>query len=292
MLRSMTGFGRSTQNVGGYDILVEIRAVNHRYFEFSSRITRAYAYLEDKVKSYVSSQVSRGKIEVSVFITQVEATDTVVQINSALGMQYVNALREFSAQAGITDDVSASSISRFGDIFIVRKEVEDEDAVWENVKPVLEQAVENFCNMRVLEGKKLANDISSRLEYIENRVAEVEKLSPASVEKYRERLTAKLNEVLGNQNIDEYRILTEAAIFSEKIAVDEETVRLRSHIDHFRGFINQSEPIGRKLDFVIQEMNRETNTIGSKCQEIEISKIVVDIKSEIEKIREQIQNIE
>ena len=292
MAVSMTGFGRSTQSIGGYDILVEIKSVNHRYFEFSSRITRAYAYLEDKVKNYVATQVSRGKIEVSVFITQVDATDSVVQINSALAMQYVNALREFSSQSGIIDDVSASSISRFGDIFIVRKTVEEEDAVWENVKPVLAQAVENFCNMRTLEGEKLAQDISSRLEYIENRVSEVEKLSPASVEKYRERLTSKLKEVLENQNIDEYRILTEAAIFSEKIAVDEETVRLRSHIDHFREFINQSEPIGRKLDFLIQEMNRETNTIGSKCQEIEISKIVVDIKSEIEKIREQIQNIE
>ena len=292
MLRSMTGFGRSTQSIGGYDILVEIRSVNHRYFEFSSRITRAYAYLEDKVKKYVAARVSRGKVEVSVFITQAEATDTVVQINAPLAMQYVNALREFSAQAGITDDVSASSISRFSDIFVVQKTVEDEDAVWENVKGVLEEAVDTFCNMRTQEGEKLAQDILSRLEYIETKVSEVEKLSPQSVEKYRERLTAKIKEVLENQNIDEYRILTEAAIFSEKVAVDEETVRLRSHIDHFRKFINQSEPIGKKLDFYIQEMNRETNTIGSKCQEIEISQIVVDIKAEIEKIREQIQNIE
>lgn len=292
MLKSMTGYGRGQQVIGGRDILVEIRSVNHRYFEFSARVPRVYGYLEEKMKSFVQSRVSRGKIDVNVTVFTVEGQDAVVELNKSMAQGYLEALRGVSESFHLSDDLSLSAVARFPDIFSVRKAAEDEEVIWDAVRVVAEEALNRFVAMREKEGEKMRLDISERAGLIEKQVSEVEQLSPATTIAYRERLTAKLKEVLENNNIEESRILTEAAVFSEKIAVDEETVRLRSHLQQLRSFLDAKEPIGRKLDFLVQEVNREINTIGSKAQDLAITKIVVELKSEVEKIREQIQNIE
>ena len=292
MTRSMTGFGRAQQTVDGRDITVEIKSVNHRYFEFSARVPRAYGYLEDKLKSYLQSSISRGKVEVGVTMVTVEGTGADVEINQALAQGYIDALRQLGQATGLKDDLTLTSISRFSDIFAVHKTSEDEDVVWEAVRQVVDQAVAKFVAMRQTEGARLKADVEGRLDTIEAYVGQVEQLAPQTVENYRKRLYDKIAEVLADSRVDEQRILTEAAIFAERIAVDEETVRLRSHLAQFRGILQQSEPVGRKLDFLVQEINRETNTIGSKAQDLQVAKIVVEIKAEIEKIREQIQNLE
>ena len=292
MIKSMTGFGRGHEVLNGRDITVEIRAVNHRYYEFSSRLPRAYTFAEEKLKSLLQGQISRGKVEVSVQVQNVTAVSEKITANREVIADYVMALREIQEELALTDDLSLSAIMRLPDAFTVVKAETDEEQLWEDLKTVAEQALANFIRMRETEGERMKADISSRLTTIENNVRIVEERSPIIVENYRKRLYDKMCEVLEGKNIDENRILLEAGIFSEKTAVDEETVRLRSHIAQFREMLESTEPIGRKLDFLVQEMNRETNTIGSKVQDIEVTKIVVDQKSEIEKIREQIQNIE
>lgn len=292
MIKSMTGYGRGQATVDGTDILVEIKSVNNRYYDFSARLPRMYGYLEEKLKTFMNGSISRGKIEVSVSIYNSGSKSEEISINLDVANGYINALREANQSLGLTDDITLSHVSRFPEVFIVKKIIEDEESVWNNIKPVAEEAVAKFVAMREIEGEKMKEDLSSRLDFILSKVEEVEKLSPATTENYRNRLYQKLKDILSDNNIDEQRILTEAAIFSEKVAVDEETVRLRSHISQFRELLETNEPVGRKLDFLVQEMNRESNTIGSKAQDIAITKIVVDVKSEIEKIREQIQNIE
>ncbi|MDD3193284.1 MAG: YicC family protein [Oscillospiraceae bacterium] len=292
MIRSMTGYGRAEALVDGRNILVEIRSVNHRYFEFSSRVPRAYGFLESRLKAYLQGKLSRGKVDVNVSIQTMEGSNANVQINQELAASYVEALRTLKEPLGLTDDLSLSTISRFSDIFTVSRESEDEETVWADVLQVADEAAGRFVQMREAEGAKMKEDVEGRLDFILQAVEQIEERSPKTVEEYRARLYNKMSEVLGNTQIDEQRILTEAAIYAEKIAVAEETVRLRSHIDQFRAIMKQGGPAGRKLDFLIQEFNRETNTIGSKAQDIEIARIVVDVKSEIEKIREQIQNIE
>lgn len=292
MLKSMTGYGRSQKIIDGRDISVEIKSVNHRFFEFAARVPRAYGYLEEKLKSFVNAYATRGKIEVNVSIFTVEGKDAEVEINKELARGYVNALRSVKDELELADTLSLSSISRFSDIFTVRKTVEDEEVIWNEVKEVAEEALEKFVLMREVEGEKLYNDVRSRLDTIKSCVGKVEELAPKTVADYKERLYAKIKEVLETKNIDDNRVLTEVALFSEKIAVDEETVRLRSHINQFCSLICEKEPVGRKLDFLVQELNREVNTIGSKCQDVAVTGIVVEMKSEIEKIREQIQNIE
>lgn len=292
MIRSMTGYGRAEVLVNGRNILVEIRSVNHRYFEFSCRSPRAYGFLESRLKTYLQGKLSRGKVDVNVSIQTVEGSSASVQVNRELAASYVQALRALEEPLGLRDDLSLSVISRFSDIFTVNKETEDEDTVWADVLQVADEATGRFVQMRETEGAKMKEDVESRLDFILQAVEQVEARSPKTVEEYRARLYNKMSEVLGNTQIDEQRILTEAALYAEKIAVSEETVRLRSHVGQFRAILAQGGPVGRKLDFLIQECNRETNTIGSKAQDIEIARIVVDIKSEIEKIREQIQNIE
>ena len=292
MIKSMTGYGRGQATVDGTDILVEIKSVNNRYYDFSARLPRMYGYLEEKLKTFMNGSISRGKIEVSVSIYNSGSKSEEISINLDVANGYINALREANESLGLTDDITLSHVSRFPEVFIVKKIIEDEESVWNNIKPVAEEAVAKFVAMREIEGEKMKEDLSSRLDFILSKVEEVEKLSPATTENYRNRLYQKLKDILSDNNIDEQRILTEAAIFSEKVAVDEETVRLRSHISQFRELLETNEPVGRKLDFLVQEMNRESNTIGSKAQDIAITKIVVDVKSEIEKIREQIQNIE
>ena len=292
MIRSMTGYGRAEVLVNGRNILVEIRSVNHRYFEFSCRSPRAYGFLESRLKTYLQGKLSRGKVDVNVSIQTVEGSSASVQVNRELAASYVQALRALEEPLGLRDDLSLSVISRFSDIFTVNKETEDEDAIWADVLQVADEATGRFVQMRETEGAKMKEDVESRLDFILQAVEQVEARSPKTVEEYRARLYNKMSEVLGNTQIDEQRILTEAALYAEKIAVSEETVRLRSHIRQYRDILALSEPVGRKLDFLTQELNRETNTIGSKCNELDITRVVVEMKGEIEKIREQIQNLE
>ena len=292
MIRSMTGYGRSQQTLDGREILVEIKSVNHRYFEFSARVPRAYGYLEEKLKSFLQGKVSRGKIEMSVTIYNIEGKDALIEVNSSIAKGYVDALQKANESLELKDDITLSNLIRLPDIFNVIKNTEDEEVLWNDVKIAAEEALNNFVSMRETEGLKMREDVEQRLDYIEKLVGKVEERSPMVTEAYRERLYNKLAEILNDKKIDEQRILTEVAIFSEKTAVDEETVRLKSHINQFRNLLEINEPVGRKLDFLIQEFNRESNTIGSKAQDVEITKIVVELKSEIEKIREQIQNIE
>ncbi|MCM1023643.1 MAG: YicC family protein [Prevotella sp.] len=292
MIKSMTGYGRFQQTIDGREIMVEIKSVNHRYFEFSARVPRAYGYLEEKLKTFIQGRVSRGKVDVGVTVFNVEGKDAQIEVNQSIAEGYVAALRKANESLKLKDDLSLSNLIRLPDIFNVIKTADDETVIWNSVKIVAEEALNNFISMRETEGLKMMDDIKSRLGYIGELVDMVEERSPAVTEAYRQKLFAKLSEILADKKIDEQRILTEAAVFSEKTAVDEETVRLKSHINQFGTLLEIEEPVGRKLDFLIQEFNRESNTIGSKAQDVEITKIVVELKSEIEKIREQIQNIE
>jgi len=292
MLRSMTGFGRERAAFEEREILVEIRSVNHRFYEFTARTPRAYGYLDEKLKSLLGGKITRGKVEVSVYIYNKEGVNADITVNKEIAHGYLDALRAAAPELEVEDDLKLSDIMRLSDLFTVVKTQENEEQVWEQVKQTAERALEKFVEMREVEGVKMHDDIASRLGFIEQMVKSVEERSPKVNDLYREKLYAKLTELLKDRNIDDSRVLTEAAIFSEKTAVDEETVRLHSHIAQFRTLINSSEPVGRKLDFLVQEMNREVNTTGSKCSDLEITKTVVDLKSEIEKIREQIQNVE
>ncbi len=292
MIKSMTGFGRSYGEENGYNISVELKSVNHRFFEFYSRVPRQYAFLEEKLKSFVNSKVARGKIECTLTIENLSDNSVEVQINKPLAKAYANSLKELSAELGLKEDFGSSLISRFPEVLNVTKQEIDEDLVWQSVKTIAENAIDKFISMRETEGEKLKTDLLLKCDHILECVSFVENRSPQTVSEYQERLYQKMKEVLETTSIDEQRILMEAAIYSDKVAVDEETVRLRSHIDQFKTFLNSEEAIGRKMDFLVQEMNRETNTIGSKCSDVEISRKVVDIKADIEKIREQIQNIE
>jgi len=288
----MTGYGRAQQLIEGRDISVEVRSVNHRFFEFSARLPRSMGYLEEKLKSLVYSHVSRGKIDLSLTVLSLEEPNAQVLLNRPLARGYLDALRSLGNELGIEDDVKLSSLARFHDIFVLRKSELDEDALTLAVKTVAGAALQNYMDMRAAEGEKLRQDISGRLENILSLVEQVEARYPAIVDQYRERLFQKITEILENKQIDEQRILTETAIFAEKTSAAEETVRLRSHISQLRDILFGDKPMGRKLDFLVQEMNREANTIGSKAHDVAVAKIVVEIKSEIEKIREQIQNIE
>lgn len=292
MIKSMTGFGRGHEVLNGRDITVEIRAVNHRYYEFSCRIPRSMGFAEEKLKSLLSGRINRGKVEVSVLVYNTGANDEKITVNKEVIREYIEALRSVKDEFSLNDDLSLSNVLRIPDAFTVIKEDVDEEQLWADVKQVAEQALAKFVAMREAEGERMKADFLARLSTIENWVGIIEERSPMIVEDYRKRLFDKMSEVLEGKGIEESRILLEAGIFSEKTAVDEETVRLRSHIAQFRTMLESAEPVGRKLDFLVQEMNRETNTIGSKVQDIEVTRIVVDQKSEIEKIREQVQNIE
>ncbi len=292
MIKSMTGFGRCSLALENMDILVEIRSVNHRYLEMSVRTPHAYSYLEDRLKKQVQQRASRGKVDISMSI-QLHGTDGLaVDVNEDLAESYVNAMRNANEKLQLEDDVTLSTILRFSDVFTVRKVQLDEEAVWAAVAPAVEEAADKFLAMRITEGGKLKDDLIIRLASLENMLCRVEENAPETSKRYYDKLYAKVAELLADHDIDESRIVTEAAVFADRVAVDEETVRLRSHIEQFRNLLESDEPVGRKLDFLIQEMNREVNTTGSKAQDIAITRLVVDMKSEIEKIREQIQNIE
>ena len=292
MVSSMTGYGRGEALKENISVVVELRSVNHRYFEFSSRVPRGYAFLEDKLKTFCQQRITRGKVD--LFLTlDVSASDNVaVEINHSLASGYVNAIKELSETYEINDGLSAINLSRFPDLFTVKSQAIDEDIVWSVVEEATSVALDGFTAMRAKEGKKLYDDVKSRVETILEKVAFVEERSPETVRAYREKLETRIREMLADATVDEGRLLTETAIFADKVAVAEETVRLRSHIKQLMELLESDIAVGRKLDFIVQEMNREANTIGSKAQDIEIAHTVVDIKAEIEKIREQIQNIE
>ena len=302
MIRSMTGYGRAQEQIDGRDILVEIKSVNSRYLEQNVRIGRNYTYLEEELKSLVKSRISRGKAEIAVSINLVEGKKADILVNDEIVRGYIDAMNHYNATAGsdyvLAGDTMMGGTMRWAtlvqlpDVFRVEKPQEDEEAIRKAVLSVAEKAIAAFVSMRETEGNQLHSDVLNRLTFIEQRVALIEEEAPKLTEKYRERLYSRISELLGSTTIDEQRILTEAAIFSEKTAVDEETVRLRSHIAQMRDMLAEEGSVGRKLDFLVQEMNREVNTIGSKVQDVNITSVVVDMKSEIEKIREQIQNIE
>ncbi len=292
MIRSMTGFGRATEIIDGMSISVEIKSVNHRYFDFSSRVPRTFGFLEERLKKHIQSMVSRGKIECYVQIEALEIEDCIVSINHSLASGYITALKELCEKYSLKDDITVSSIAKYHDIFSVHKNEADEERIWNAVSFVTDKAIESFIDMRTKEGQKLKEDILSRCDIILSHVAFIEERSPQTVAEYNDKLLERMKTVLSDVQVDQQRILTEAAIYADKIAVAEETVRLRSHIDQMHELLDSDVAVGRKIDFLIQEFNREANTIGSKAQDVEIARRVIDIKAEIEKIREQVQNIE
>ena len=292
MIYSMTGYGRASAVMDGREITVELRSVNARYFEYTSRIPRSCAFLDSKLKALLGSRIARGKVEVGLTLQNLEASETAVAVDMDLARGYQQALRDMSETLGVKNDVTAGLLARFPDVLVTRQAEVDEDQLWNDVSAVAARAVENFIEMRGAEGEKMLADITGRLDTVEDCVSRIEALTAGRVEKYTQRLYERLKVILEDRSIDDARVLTEAAIFGDKTAVDEETVRLRSHIAQYREILGSGQPVGRKLDFLTQELNREANTIGSKCQDLDITRIVVDMKAEIEKIREQIQNLE
>ena len=292
MIKSMTGFGRAQKAVGNFDVTVELKSVNHKYFECFARVPRNYSFLEEQIKSFLKDRIARGKVEVYVTVETTNESDTQITINRNFADGYVAALRELATVYGLREDISVSTVSRNSEVFEIKKNEVLEEEVTAAVFETAEEAVTNFVKMREVEGEKLKNDVISRANFILEKVAFVEERSPETVRQYRARLDEKIRDLLGDAQVDEQRLITEVAIFADKVAVAEETVRLRSHISQMFQMLDGDAAIGRKLDFLIQEMNREANTIGSKAQDVEIAHTVVDIKAEIEKIREQIQNIE
>ncbi len=291
-MKSMTGYGRARQVLHGRTVTVELRAVNHRYLDCTVKAPRQFGFLDDAVKKAAAARIARGKTEIYVSVETDEGGDLSVTVNHALAERYLTALRELSEKYGLRDDVTVMSLAKMPDVLGSERIEQDADELTQDVLTVFSEACDGFDQMREREGEKLAEDVRSRAAVIETLVTEVEKRSPERVAEYREKLLARMREVLEGMDVDETRIVTEAAIYADKTAVDEETVRLRSHLQQLDGMLNEEKPVGRKLDFLVQEMNREANTIGSKANDVSMAQTVVNIKSEIEKIREQIQNIE
>ena len=292
MIKSMTGYGRAVQTVNGREFTVEIRSVNNRYLDCSIKLPRMVSFAEDSVKQAVKAAISRGKVDVYITIKSDAEMDTKITLNAAILDGYLSAMRQMVQEHGVRDDISVSAVSRLPDIFTVEKPEVDEEALKKDLLQVVSAALESYDAFRAAEGAALDADLRKRGNTILEYVAQVEAGNSQTVIDYRAKLYNKLKEVLGNTNIDESRILTEAAIFADKVAVDEETVRLRSHLEQMNQMLTAGGAMGRKLDFLLQEMNREANTIGSKCTDVRLARIVVDIKAELEKIREQTQNIE
>lgn len=292
MVKSMTGYGRAREMHNGRDITVEVRSVNNRYLDCTVKMPRAYIFAEDRMKARVQQAISRGKVDVFVTIDASAADAAVVAVNEPLACGYYDALTRLKTMFDLPGDVTPEVLAKFPDVLAVTKAEEDVEAIAADICAVLDDALTSYNAMRAVEGEKLAADVAGRVTTIETVVGKVEERSPQTVAAYRQRLEAKMQEVLQSTTIDESRILTEAAIFADKIAVDEETVRLRSHIAQLRAMLASDEPVGRKLDFLIQEVNRECNTIGSKCNDLTIAQDVVNMKAEVEKIREQVQNME
>lgn len=291
-MRSMTGYGRARLATEGRDIVVELRAVNHRYLDVNVKAPRGYGFLEEALKKEAGKRISRGKVDIFIAITDTGAQETAIVLNKELAQSYLDALVELRDTLHLHDDITVMSIARMPDVLVSERLEVDAEALTKAVCEVFDQAVNEFDGMRAQEGEKMAADVSSRMQTILGLVEEVEKRSPERVTAYRERLEKRMNEILADTTVDPQRILTEAAIFADKTAVDEETVRLRSHLEQLRMMLEDDKPVGRKLDFLVQEMNREANTIGSKANDTVLANLVIGLKAEIEKIREQVQNIE
>ncbi len=291
-LLSMTGYGSAKGSVEGQEITVELKSVNNRYLDCSVRLPRNFLFAEDTIKQAVSAGVSRGKVDVFVSAQASQDSGTVVSVNEELARGYRDAVARIAETLGLESGLNAFSLARFPDVLTVERRELDKDKAAAALSEITAKAVEEFNAMREREGERLRRDMLGKLETIEGLVSVVEERSPQTVKEYRERLEARLRDILADRSLDEQRVITEAAIFADRTAVDEETVRLRSHIAQFRTMLEEGSPIGRKMDFLVQEFNRESNTIGSKCSDASLAKVVVDLKSEIEKIREQLQNVE
>ncbi|MBR5270846.1 MAG: YicC family protein [Clostridia bacterium] len=292
MLKSMTGYGRCESIVEGKKILAEIKSVNQRFSDYNIRVPRHLGYLEEDVRKFVSKRIFRGKVDIYISIENFEEADTQISLNEPLAKNYIEVLNQLKTQFNLDGEVTVGLVSRYSDIFHTERKEEDKDTVTKLVLGVVGEALDDFIAMREREGARIESDLTQRVEYMRTLAQKVEERSPQTVEEYRLRLYTKLKELLEDKDIDDARILTETAIFADKVAVNEETVRLSSHFDEYYQIIGDGESAGRRLDFLIQEINREVNTIGSKAQDIEIAKVVVELKGEIEKLREQIQNIE
>lgn len=292
MLKSMTGYGRNEIIADGKRINIEIKSVNHRYSDYTIKYPRRYAFLEDKIKQHAAKSITRGKVDIFLTIENYETTDEEIEINRAVAENYIEALKKLRDEFSLTDDITVMNVARNQDIFTTVKKDEDEEQIWNNVRTALDGALSDFTEMRQREGERIQRDLENRVEYMKTLVKKVDERSPETVKEYQSRLYDKIKEILEDREIDESRVLTEVAIYADKVAVNEETVRLGSHFVEFYNIVGSGEPAGRRLDFLIQEINRETNTIGSKASDIEIAKIVVELKGEIEKLREQVQNIE
>lgn len=292
MLKSMTGYGHCEIIEGGKKISAEIRSVNHRYADYSVKVPKHYGFLEDKVRKKVAESVSRGKIDIYVAVESYGESNTKISLNEEFAKEYIEALYQLRDKFGLKDDISVCEVARNQDMFSIERKSEDEDEIWALVEPALNEAIKSFTAMREREGGRIQADLENRIEYMKTLAAKITERSPQTLKEYKERLYEKIKEILDGEDVDESRILTEVAVFADKISVDEEIVRLGSHFEEFCNIVNSEEPAGRKLDFLIQEMNREVNTTGSKANDIEIAKTVVTLKGEIEKLREQIQNIE
>lgn len=292
MLKSMTGYGRREEITGGKKIMAEIKSVNHRYADYNIKVQRHLGFLEDRIRKHVSQYITRGKVDIYVNVESYDTADKEIKLNSAMAQNYINALIELRDEFGLKDDITVSSVAKNPDIFKTERVEEDEESLWQSVETVLDKAVGDFAAMRLREGERIEKDLKARIEYMRELVKTVDERSPQTVKEYSDKLYEKIKEILDGREIDDSRILTEVAIYADKVAVNEETVRLGSHFEEFDKIISSGEPAGRRLDFLIQEINREVNTIGSKASDIEIAKTVVTLKGEIEKLREQIQNIE
>ncbi|MBE7020352.1 MAG: YicC family protein [Ruminococcaceae bacterium] len=290
MIRSMTGFGRCKKSVNEYEINIDIKSVNHRYLDINLKIPKYYSFLEEKIRQKVSGCISRGKLEVNVYIKLINSDEKQIVLNEAMCDNYVKVLSDLRDKLGTDDKIDIRLMSRFNDIFELEYKEADEEAVAASVLEVLDDCLLDFINMREREGARIKEDLTKRLLKIEELGNIVEERAPEIVNEYREKLMAKLKDILSN--VDEQRVIQEAAIYADKITTAEETVRLKSHIKEFRSLLEKNEAVGKKLDFIVQEMNREVNTTGSKCNDFETAKLVVELKSEIENVREQIQNIE
>ena len=292
MIKSMTGYGSGKAELGGKTFTVEIKSVNSRYSDFSIKMPRVYTFLEDPVRKAASARINRGKVDIYINVESSGDDDSVVKVNEALAREYLEGLRTLSASLNISSNATAETFLRIPDVFTVDKADEDEALILKTVLDALSIALDGFDAMRIAEGEKLAGDLREHLGFILNATSEVEKRSPEIVTEYRARIEERVRDILGSATYDETRLLTEVAIFADKVNVNEETVRLKSHVDQFTKMLDEGGSVGRKIDFLIQEMNREINTIGSKSNDLDVARIVIDVKAEIEKLREQIQNVE
>lgn len=292
MLKSMTGYGRSENVADGKKILVEIRSVNQRFCDYNIKVPRYMGYLEEKVRNCAAQRITRGKVDIAVSVESYDTADKEIILNEPLAKNYIEVLREMKEKFSLCGEISVDTVARNSEIFKSERIEEDADEIWKLVEAVMNNALDSFVAMRQREGERIEKDLTARINYMKSLAERIDERSPQTVAEYKEKLYGKIKELLGDRDIDESRVLTEVAVFADKVAINEETVRLSSHFDEFHNIINSPEPAGRKLDFLIQEINREVNTIGSKAQDLEIAKLVVELKGEIEKLREQVQNIE